>query len=54
MHTRSDSPRLYRVEIEKSGRWITVEWARAVHRLDAAAVIADLASKGERARMVRL
>jgi hypothetical protein len=43
----------FRVEVEKSGSWVTVDWARAVSARRAAEVIADLAAKGEHARMVR-
>jgi hypothetical protein len=43
----------FRVEIEKSGSWVTVLWARFVSAKRAAEVIADLAAKGEHARMVR-
>lgn len=44
--------RKFRVEVEKSGVWMTVDWAREVSARRAAEVVADLASKGEHARAV--
>jgi hypothetical protein len=42
----------FRVEVEKAGGWVTVDWARAVSARRADEVIADLAAKGEHARKV--
>jgi len=44
----------YDVQIEKGGRWATVAWARGITAARAKEVIADLAARGEHARMVRL
>ncbi len=42
----------FKVQVEKAGRWVTLDWATAVTEAQAQAAIKALATKGEHGRMV--